>query len=146
MIEHLIINAAFIIGLSMISQPGYVLNWYRSLCERIPFFNKPLILCQLCMSSIYGLLYQLLVLKVWLFHFSITGRLYSAYGFDFTAPSIELNYQVCFYLIELVFAVATLKTLLDILVKVRDYLEIRLHGLNLEVKDLLNEIKAEKNA
>lgn len=130
MIEHLFINAAFIIGLSMISQPGYVLNWYRSLCERIPFFNKPLILCQLCMSSIYGLLYQLLVLKVWLFHFS---------------AGIELNYQVCFYLIELVFAVAILKTVLDILVKVRDYLEIRLHGLNLEVKDLLKEIKAENN-
>jgi len=144
MIEHLFINAAFIIGLSMISQPGYVLHWYRLVCERVPVLSKPLIVCQLCMSSIYGLLYQLLVLKVWFVHMSIATKEYSFYGFEFTAREVVINYEVLFYLIELVFVVATLKTLLDILLKLRDYLEVRLHGMNLEIKDLLNEIKAEK--
>jgi hypothetical protein len=122
MIEHLIINAAFIIGLSMITQPGYILHWYRSICERVPFLHKPLITCRLCMSSIYGLMYLFVVVGI---HLSDWNK-------------------IPFYLLSLVFVVGILSAVSEVICKVRDYMNIRVDGLNLDMKDLFEKIKSEE--
>lgn len=107
MIEHLIINATFIIGLRIISSEGYVLHWYRRLCENVPFFHKPLITCPVCMSSIYGLLYVLIVIQI---------------------PSSQWQ-KVPVYLIALAGTVAVLKSLFELLLIVKDFFELKRDAL-----------------
>jgi len=103
MIEHLIINAVFIIGLGIISSDGYVLHWYRRLCENVPFLHKPLITCPICMSSIYGLLYLIIILDVPLFEWK----------------------KVPVYLISLAGTVAVTKGIIDIIFLIRDYFQLK---------------------
>lgn len=57
MILHFIVNACAILSLHYLSQPGYALNFLWRLFGPIPFLNKPLITCEVCMSSIWGTLY-----------------------------------------------------------------------------------------